>query len=376
MSLEKITTKSTSNNSANTDDIIIRQNTLTRLIFRPQLVNNDNNTKASVHGTFIFQKKGKNETWQTIDDSTLASLKKSEGVKLFLHADELFKFYQAISKLYQLYTQHGLPQGNQTFINVSSKLQEVANLSDDDINQLIETGNDVGVKALLRLLKWAGNVKDIKPIIDQLESLDKSSLQHLHTISGIATLLDALNVWKNNSTNSIEEFWQDQFTKRSFLLEQIFSYPVLLIKEKAYMGGKSIFNSGGNYCDFLYQNALTSSAILVEIKTPMTPLLGPIYRNGVYNASTQLTGALLQVLDYRKSFGEEVRNLRKNDDFDLCEPPCKVVIGNTSQLNDPDKKKSFELFRRHFNGVEIVTYDEIFVRLSKILTILDHCCPR
>jgi len=371
MSLEKINTTSTSNNSANADDIIVRQTTKTRLIFRPQLVNNANNPQASVHGTFIFQKKGMNDGWNDFQDSKLSDLKNGEGISLALRSQELLDLYSGVTKLYQLYQQQGLPQGNQTFVNVSNRLQAVANLSDDDFNQLIETGSAVGVNALIRLLKWAVNVEDISPVIDQLENLDSSSLQHLHNISGIVTLHEALAVWNNNSTNSVEQFWQDQFTKKSFLLEQIFSYPILLIKEKAYMGGKSVYNSGGNYCDFLYQNALTNSAILVEIKTPMTPLLGSEYRPGIYNGSSYLTGAILQVLDYRKSLAEEVLNLRRNEGFDICDPPCKVIIGNTSQLDNPIKKKSFELFRRHFNGVEIVTFDEVFLRLSKLLKILE-----
>jgi hypothetical protein len=371
MSSGKIITTSTSKNSADANDIILRQTNMTKLIFRPQLVVNNNNEKAAVHGTFIFLKKGKNDLWQILDEITLARLKKGEGVKLFLHSEELLIFYEGISKLYQLYEQHGLPQGNQTFVNVSNRLQSVANLSDNDFKQLIDIGNDVGLKALLRLLKWANNITDISAVLDQLESLDISNLQKIHTISGIAALHNSLKIWDNNSSNSSEQFWQDQFTINSFLLEQIFSYPVVLIKTKAYLGGKSVCNNGGNYCDFLYKNALTRNAILVEIKAPTTPLLRTEYREGIYNASAQLTGAILQVLDYRKSLTEEFRILSKNDDLDTCEPPCKVIIGNSSELKDPEKKKSFELFRRHFNGVEILTFDEIFLRISNLLTILE-----
>ncbi len=371
MSFDKINTISTSYNSANTDDIVVRQTTKTRLIFRPQLVNNTNNPQASVHGTFIFQKKGINDSWNDFQDSKLSDLKNGEGVSLSLRSQELLDLYAGITKLYRLYQQQGLPQGNQTFVNVSNRLQAVANLSDDDFNQLVETGNDVGLKALLRLLKWANSIKDISTVLDQLEGLNVSNLQKIHTIAGMATLHDALKVWSNNSTNSSEQFWQSQFTEHFFLLEQIFSYPVLLIKQKAYLGGKSVYNDGGNYCDFLYKNALTHSAILVEIKAPTTPLLRTEYRDGIYNASAQLTGAILQVLDYRKSLTEEFRVLGKDVGIEVCDPPCKVIIGNSLELDGSEKKKSFELFRRHFNGVEVLTYDEVFLRISNLLNILE-----
>lgn len=372
MSIEKITTKSTSSISADTNDIVLRETTITRLIFRPQLVANSNNPNASVKGAFIFQRKGKNDAWENLHDTTLSKLKKGEGISLPLHSQEVLDLYRSITNLYQLYAQSGIPQGNQTFINVTNKLQAVTNLSDDDFNQLIEAGNAVGISALLRLLKWANSIQDVDQVLNQLESLDIRSLNLIRTFAGIVTLHDALRVWGNSSTNSSEQFWQDQFTKHSFLLEQIFSYPVLLIKAKAYMGGKSIHNDGANYGDFLYKNALTNSAILVEIKTPTTLLLRPEYREGIYNASEQLTGSILQVLDYRKSLTEEVRILRKSGDFDMCDPPCKVIIGNTSELDNPDKKKSFELFRRHFNGVEVLTYDEVFLRISNLLKVLER----
>jgi len=368
MSLDKITTKSTSKSSADTDDIVLRQTKTTRLIFRPQLVTNDNNVAASVKGIFIFQRRGKNNEWQFVNKTTLAKLKKSEGIKLSLRSEELLIFYQGISRLYQLYQQFGLPQGSQTFSNISNKLQEVAGLSDEDLELLVKTGTNInmGVQALTRLLKWAGNVSKISDVLDQLERIDRNSI---HTFTGIAMLREAKGIWDSNTDNSDEEFWQTQFTEQSYLLEQIFNYPIALINDKAYIGGKSINNTGGNIVDFLYKNVLTNSVMLVEIKTPNTPLLGPEYRDGIYNASHELTGTVLQVLDYRKSLTENINTLR--DNFDTYDPPCKVIIGNTSQLDNLQKKKSFELFRRHFNGVEVVTYDEVFLRLSHLLNVLE-----
>ncbi len=371
MTLKKISTKSTSPHSANTNDIILRETTTTRLLFRPQIVDNPNNPDASVRGFFVYQRKGKNDEWQIINESTLANLKKGEGIKLLLRSKELLAFYQGIAGRYQLYAQHAIPQGNQTFVNVTDKLQAVASLSDEEFHQLVESGNAVGIDALLRLLKWASSINQITAVLDQLENFDISTLQHIRAFSGIATLHEAIQTWNTNSGNSDEQFWQKLFAERSYLMEQIFSCPVVLIEDKAYVGGKSIHNTGGNIVDFLYKNALTRSVILIEIKTPTTQILGPEYRNGIYNASDQLTGAVLQVLDYRKSLTEELNSLRKTDEFDACDPPCKVIIGNTSELDDADKRKSFELFRRHFLGVEVVTYDEVFLRLTHLLRVLE-----
>jgi hypothetical protein len=367
MPVEKITTKSTSSVSADTNDIVLRETTTTRLIFRPQLVTNSHNLKASVKGTFVFQKKGKNDVWENINDMTLSKMKKAEGISLPLHSQEVLNLYCGITNLYKIYMVSGIPQGNQTFINVNNKLEAVAKLSEEDFNQLVEAGKEIGISALLRLLKWASNINPISDVIDRLE---RSDISKIRSLSGIAMLQEAKTIWENNSDNFDEEFWQSQFAERSYLLEQIFTYPVVLIKDKAYVGGKSIDNSGGNIVDFLYTNTLTNSVMLLEIKTPATHILGKEYRKGIYNASQELTASVLQILDYRKSLIENFNSLNVDNNFDTYDPPCKVIIGNTSELDNSNKKKSFELFRRHFNGVEVLTYDEVFLRISNLLNLL------
>jgi hypothetical protein len=367
MPVEKITTKSTSSISADTNDIVLRETITTRLIFRPQLVTNNHNPKASVKGTFIFQRKGKNDVWENIHDMTLSNMKKGEGISLQLHSQEVLSLYGGITNLYKLYMVSGIPQGNQTFINVNNKLEAVAKLSEEDFNQLVEAGKDIGISALLRLLKWASNITPISDVIDRLE---RSDISKIRSLSGIAMLQEAKTIWENNSDNLNEEFWQSQFAERSYLLEQIFTYPVVLIKDKAYVGGKSIDNSGGNIVDFLYKNTLTNSVMLLEIKTPATHILGKEYRKGIYNVSQELTASALQILDYKKSLIENFNGLNVDNNFDTYDPPCKVIIGNTSELDNSNKKKSFELFRRHFNGVEVLTYDEVFLRISNLLNLL------
>ncbi len=187
MTLKKISTKSTSPHSANTNDIILRETTTTRLLFRPQIVDNPNNPDASVRGFFVYQRKGKNDEWQIINESTLANLKKGEGIKLLLRSKELLAFYQGIAGRYQLYAQHAIPQGNQTFVNVTDKLQAVASLSDEEFHQLVKSGNAVGIDALLRLLKWASSINQITAVLDQLENFDISTLQHIRAFSGIVS---------------------------------------------------------------------------------------------------------------------------------------------------------------------------------------------
>lgn len=61
--MTKINITSTSNVSATVSDIVLREKALVRLIFRPEIVSHESDPRGSVRGTFIYQKKGKGETW-------------------------------------------------------------------------------------------------------------------------------------------------------------------------------------------------------------------------------------------------------------------------------------------------------------------------
>ena len=94
----------------------------------------------------------------------------------------------------------------------------------------------------------------------------------------MANLKRAIKQWSENKDNDKEEFWQTLLADQAFVLEQVFQVPIMVVKSKAYVGGKSVLNKGGGVADFLVANKVTSTIMLVEIKTPSTPLLGREYR--------------------------------------------------------------------------------------------------
>ena len=156
--------------------------------------------------------------------------------------------------------------------------------------------------------------------------------------------------------------------------EQVFSWPTTIVKGKAYIGGKSVLNVGGNIVDFLMKNRLTQNAALIEIKAPVTPMVGSEYRNGVYNLSSDLSGAVMQILHYKHSLQEQYLALTRGqtDLFDSFNPQCAMLIGNAKQqLNHQDKMKSFELFRHQLQGVIIITYDELFAKTEQLIMLLE-----
>ena len=362
--------KSTSLSSAISDVIVLRETRTTRLIFRPMLVTNPENQAAAVRGTFAFERKGSSGTWEGVGTFPLYKLKKHEGVKLTIKSSELLKLYEELTALYGLYRDEGIPRGETRFIRASRTVKAVAEMLDEELTEV----ESMGIEALARLIRWASEANNFSLMFERLEPLELDSLYKLNAAVGISTFKRALKTWSDNRNNDDEDFWQDFLTNHSFVLEQIFYLPVVIVQSKAYVGGKSVMNRGGNLVDFLIKNKVTKAVGLIEIKTPKTPLLRSQYRDGIYNISSELSGAVIQVLSYRESLTRERDSLLRRHGLDLesFDPKCVVIIGRVDrELDSPEKKQAFEVFRRQMSDVEIITYDEIFERTKRLVELLE-----
>lgn len=372
--MEEIINKSTSRVTAQAPDIAIRETATTLLIFRPIIIDNPNNRSASIKGDFLYQRKSQNGKWVDFETIPLSSLKMGEGYKLELKSAELLNLINELKPLYELHQEGGVPKGQQTFIKNTPQLQQLANLTSDEVSSLLNANTTIGTSILAKLLNWAVNLDDPTLLINHLIGLNPTSLGKLNAAIGLQSLKKALAIWESNADNSSEEFWQASLTEHSFVLEQAFSWPASIVKGKAYIGGKSFYNTGGNIVDFLMQNRLTQSAALIEIKTPSTLLLGNIYRNDVHNSSNDLAGSIMQTLNYKLSLQENFTQLKNGQDdlFNSFNPQCAVIIGKAcAELNSKSKIKSFELFRHQFPGVLVITFDELFSKTRQLINLLE-----
>ena len=78
--------------------------------------------------------------------------------------------------------------------------------------------------------------------------------------------LDVISTWDSNKKNDEEEFWQQVFNENPYMLSQVFSVPVVFIKDKAYVGGMNIDKQFAKFVDYLYATETSKDSILVEIK--------------------------------------------------------------------------------------------------------------
>ena len=209
------------------------------------------------------------------------------------------------------------------------------------------------VETLMSNIKWLSEHTDYNSIMSILGQVNDEDLKKLRSVVGIMNFKNILKIWEENKTNDKEEFWQGVFLERPEIISQVFSYPIVILKDKAYIGGKSIENSGGKIADFLYQNNNTKNVIVVEIKTPITSLLESEYRQNVYSISKDLSGSVNQTLIYVNQLLKDYNGLVQGSEqrFEASNPRCLLIIG--SLVNEGivgEKRHSFETFRNDFRN--------------------------
>ena len=371
--MKQFETQSTSSVTAKVTPVVLRLGERTRLVFLPLLIDNPNDSRYCVKGTFVYQKKSQTQEWEPISDATLSSLKAGEGYQLELHSDELFRLVGELVQLYPFFQQHGIQYGRRRWVRLQTTLAAFLSVGESELTAFLNSHRDGAADSLVRILKWLSTAPRGSEFAARLTQLDAKQLPEINALIGLAAVKSALLHWKSNQTNSDEEFWQKTLAERAFVLTQVFAYPAVVIGKKMYVGGKEITNKGGNVVDFLARIKSTGSVVLIEIKTPQTKLLGASYRNDAFPLSADLSGAVAQVLKYRQSLMRAFDTLVRSDPSCLLgEPRCLVVAGNTaSQLTTTGMRESFELHRDRLQGVTILGYDELFDRLQSMVSLLE-----
>ena len=170
-----------------------------------------------------------------------------------------------------------------------------------------------------------------------------------------------------------EERWQNFFKDNSWIFSQLFAYPTVLFRDKAYVGGKSIDNKDGNVVDFLYTNKLTRNSSLIEIKKHTTKLLSkkPYRGSDVFSMDKEFSGAISQALDQKETYTKDFDSIRKDGDIVSFNPKCIVIAGMVKNLTTK-QYKAFELLRANMKDVDVITFDELYERIEAVLKLFTN----
>jgi hypothetical protein len=217
----------------------------------------------------------------------------------------------------------------------------------------------------------------VRMIQDNIEALAESEPRTLLALKNdieLVTLNQLIERYQEMLGKGLaENKWQSFFLENPFILSLAFAVPAMLVQGQAYAGGKRLNGAGGKFSDFLCASASTGNLGLIEIKKPQTKLLGksPYRGDDVFGPSTDLGGAIAQILDQRFKLLSELPVLKNNTnryDIHSYAVRCIVVAGMTPQ--ELHQRKSFELVRNAFAEIVIVTFDELLARLTEIKSAL------
>jgi Domain of unknown function (DUF4263) len=237
-----------------------------------------------------------------------------------------------------------------------------------DVAELLRTG---GMEDVLQIfLQWARDIEG--DMVEEVMRVNRETLEIFDAVVGAARLQGFIDEAQSNLMNNDESYWQELLREHSWAISQLYAAPMVIVREQAYVGGKSIDNQGGTIVDYMYRNALSSNSLLVELKTPMTPLLTTNeYRNRVFGPSAHLSGATQQLLHARQTLQEEYLSLPRNEpgQFNIFGTKAILIIGALPPDSDA-RLRSFEVYRSAHRGLDIVTFDELIEKSRLLLRAL------
>jgi len=174
-----------------------------------------------------------------------------------------------------------------------------------------------------------------------------------------------------------EGWWQDFFEENKWIFGYGLNYEILRQQQsQPTYGGTRVDGKGGQRGDNLMSTTGDLNfTVLVEIKTPLTPLLRGVreIRNGAWSLSKDLTDALSQIQaniqTWEKQGSEQPDNRDKLEKISVftVKPKGIIVIGLLSQLTDRSKWETFQRFRKSIHGIDIITFDELSERARFIV---------
>jgi len=172
-----------------------------------------------------------------------------------------------------------------------------------------------------------------------------------------------------------EAIWQYFFKENQWIFGYGLKYQFLsLITDQPHYGGESVAGTGDQRGDYLMvTEADKRFTVLVEIKTPQTDLVGAEIRSGIHRVGIALVDGVSQLQINCKTWETEGsrteanRELATQDSFYTHEPRAILVIGHTQQLDNLNKRNSFEIFRVNLRSPEILTFDELYQRAKYIV---------
>ncbi|KKQ96792.1 MAG: hypothetical protein UT22_C0024G0002 [Parcubacteria group bacterium GW2011_GWC2_39_11] len=222
------------------------------------------------------------------------------------------------------------------------------------------------------------DTSSIVNIIKQLSNTEGVKLSQ-EDVNQLLKRREKLEKFKTGLDNKIsdESKWQSFFEKNKWIFGYGLDYHILRQEQaQPHYGGDRVDGQGGQRGDYLTSTmGDLSFTVLVEIKTPVAPLLQGTkeIRNGAWSLSKELTDAVSQIeaniaiWEKDGSRQDDNKDRFESENIFTVKPKGIIVIGSLSQLDTRSKRETFQRFRKSIHGIDIITFDELFQRAKFIV---------
>lgn len=354
----------TSRHTAEVNDIVLSDEgddsgAATRKILRMELVNNIHDRSSAVKACIMHQRRhSRKDDWRDANAFSLATLHAGQEVRLQLGCDETLRLYRALRDMY-VATSGGIPEDDQHLAVVDpDAVISATGQEKRAIAQILERGTES---------LWDA-INELQP--DALAAIGRAKLHESRR-----------RAYEEFAHHLEDDDWREGEWERFFRENQwIFGYGLAYrflseVQGQPHYGGTSVTGTGGQRGDFLMATeAKARFTVLVDIKTPSSPLIGRLYRNQAYAMGHELVGAVSQLQSNCRTWAIDGSQRETNEDLAAeriftYEPKAILVIGTTAQLDDRNRRASFELFRRNLHNPEILIYDELLARARFVVNV-------
>ena len=343
-------TRSVGKNFVEVEPVIIEETAKTRIVFEPQIDN------FGIRGSLVRYRKDENGTLIEPVKVNFNQIPENSGVRILLKTETTRKLYEVLSHLASVHENHGPQYGEHTYT-------------------ILEDSDDKNLIDLARRMKESGVGEKFWEYFSNNEP-DLANTIAMAQITKTRRIVVEHFSAMINDPGLAEPDWQRFFDENKWIFGYGLQYRALdIISSQVNYGGSNLYGRGEEKGDYL--TATSGSAkftCLVEIKKPNTPLLEKKpYRNGAYQISSELSGAIAQIQancnewELEGARSEVNRDIAAKEEFMTVKPHGIVVIGNLANLDNRGTRTSFELFRAQIHEPEIITYDELLERCRLII---------
>lgn len=347
-----------------TSPVILEETSRTRRCFYGEL-GRDDSGEWNVRGTIVLERRGR-DGWHPQDGAILGELKGGAVAKLELRTEHVKKLITGLQVLADAAKLEGIELRSTTALVVGKR---------DEVVQVVENQHKAVIQQLIQNNHGAEFWSTLRSLDPDITAQLADAEIHRRRRASAAEFEREMHLQRWSEAN-----WEAFFVRNQWIFGLGLRYQFLsLLKNQANYGGANYTRKGEQKGEFLMTTeAEERFTVLIEIKRPDSPIFHTTskespFRSGVPGFSTEFVNAISQVQVNANTW--ELQGSKREADYEqllqarirTISPRSLLVFGHTKELDDINRRNSFELFRCRLTSPEVVTFDELLARARFIV---------